>query len=44
VQRSYESSGKQATVFKYFGDGSGRDSYVISDCGGMIPKYSSKGP
>ena len=35
---------KEATVFKYFGDGSGRDSYVIKDCGGMIPVYTGKSP
>lgn len=28
---------KVATVFKYFGDGSGRDTYVSKDSGGMIP-------
>ena len=34
---------KEATAVKYFGDGSGRDSYVVADSGGMIPKYSTKG-
>lgn len=29
---------------RYFGDGSGRDSYVVADSGGLIPKYASKGP
>lgn len=28
---------KEATVFKYFGDGTGRDYYVTKDSGGMIP-------
>lgn len=35
---------KEATVWKYFGDGSGRDSYVIKDCGGLIPSYSGRSP
>lgn len=37
------SAHKEATVFKYFGDGAGRDSYVVADSGGLIPKYVSKG-
>ena len=37
------SSHKDAVAFRYFGDGSGRDSYVIGDNGGLIPKYVSKG-
>ena len=35
---------KEATVLKYFGDGSGRDSYVIKDCGGLIPVYTGRSP
>ena len=34
---------KETTVHKYFGDGTGRDGYVIADCGGLIPKYVNKG-
>ena len=30
-------------AFRYFADGSGRDSYVASDNGGLIPKYKSGG-
>ena len=30
-------------MFKYFGDGAGRDSYVVADSGGLIPKYVNKG-
>ena len=30
-------------AFRYFGDGTGRDSYVTADNGGLIPKYVSKG-
>ena len=37
------SAGKDATAFRYFGDGTGRDSYVVADSGGLIPKYASKG-
>lgn len=37
-------AGKEATVLKYFGDGTGRDSYVVKDSGGMIPSYSSRSP
>ena len=37
------SGGKDATAFKYYGDGAGRDSYVVADSGGLIPKYVSKG-
>ena len=36
-------SKKETTVFKYFGDGTGRDNYVVIDCGGLIPKYVNKG-
>ena len=35
---------KGAVGFKYYGDGTGRDSYVVVDSGGLIPKYSNKGP
>ena len=34
---------KEAVPFRYFSDGSGRDSYVASDNGGLIPKYPSRG-
>jgi hypothetical protein len=34
---------KAATAIKYFGDGTGRDSYVVADSGGLIPKYMNKG-
>ena len=34
---------KDAVAFRYFADGSGRDSYVASDNGGLIPKYKSGG-
>ena len=44
IQQTFVTGSKEATAFKYFGDGSGRDSYVITDCGGLIPKYSNKGP
>jgi len=30
---------KEATSFRYYGDGSGRDSYVVTNCGGLIPNY-----
>lgn len=33
---------KEPTVWKYFGDGSGRDGYVVIDSGGLIPQYSGK--
>lgn len=36
--------GKEATVLKYYGDGSGRDSYVTKECGGLIPSYESTSP
>lgn len=32
--RTFIGSGKAATVSRYWGDGSGRDNYVIKDCGG----------
>jgi len=44
IQKAYVAASKETTVFKYFGDGSGRDSYIITDSGGLIPKYSNKGP
>ena len=34
---------KEATALRYFGDGSGRDSYVVADSGGLVPKYVNKG-
>ena len=34
---------KDATALKYFGDGAGRDSYVVADSGGLVPKYVNKG-
>ena len=34
---------KDAVPFRYFSDGSGRDSYVSSDNGGLIAKYTSRG-
>lgn len=37
------SGSKEATAFKYFGDGTGRDAYVVADSGGLIPKYVNKG-
>lgn len=35
---------KEATVFSYFGDGTGRDSYVVANSGGLIPRYIQNGP
>ena len=43
-QKSFKGTGKEATVFKYFGDGSGRDFYVTKDSGGLIPPYASNSP
>ena len=40
----FHGRGKAATVLKYFGDGTGRDSYVIKECGGLIPSYNSTSP
>ena len=34
---------KDAVAFRYFGDGTGRDSYVVADSGGLVPKYVNKG-
>lgn len=42
--KEFRAAHKGAVAFKYYGDGSGRDSYVIIDNGGLIPKYSNKGP
>jgi hypothetical protein len=39
--KKFKGAGKEATVFRYWGDGSGRDSYVTKDCGGLIPSYAS---
>jgi hypothetical protein len=39
--KKFKGSGKEATVFRYWGDGSGRDSYVIKECGGLIPSYNN---
>ena len=30
---------KEAGMTKYYGDGSGRDHYIIKDNGGLIPIY-----
>lgn len=43
IHQTRYSGGKDAPVFKYFGDGTGRDSYVTADSGGLIPKYYGKG-
>ena len=40
----FKGVGKDPTVLKYFGDGTGRDSYVIQESGGMIPYYVSTSP
>ena len=37
-------AGKETTVMRYYGDGTGRDGYVLNDCGGLIPKYINRGP
>ena len=42
--KKFSGNGKEATVFRYWGDGSGRDNYVVKDCGGLIPPYASKSP
>lgn len=34
---------KEAAALKYYGDGTGRDSYVVVDSGGLVPKYVNKG-
>ena len=34
---------KELTSMSYYGDGSGRDTYVIHDFGGLIQKYRNKG-
>ena len=34
---------KEPTALRYFGDGTGRDSYVVADSGGLVPKYVNKG-
>lgn len=39
----YVNPHKDAVAFRYYGDGTGRDSYVVADSGGLIPKYVSKG-
>jgi len=33
---------KEATVFRYWGDGQGRDSYIVKDSGGLVPGYPTK--
>jgi hypothetical protein len=35
---------KEPTAIKYFGDGSGRDGYVIKESGGLIPSYHGTDP
>jgi hypothetical protein len=37
--KKFIGSGKESTALRYWGDGSGRDSYVTTDCGGLIPSY-----
>ena len=32
-------SRKEATAIRYFGDGTGRDSYVVAESGGLIPPF-----
>lgn len=40
--RKFHGALKEPTVWKYFGDGTGRDSYVVKDSGGLIPPYAGK--
>ena len=42
--KTFKGGNKDTTVSKYFGDGSGRDGYVIKDSGGQIPEYASHSP
>lgn len=42
--QKFSGGGKEATAFRYWGDGSGRDYYVTKDCGGLIPVCPSKSP
>ena len=42
--KPYRGAGKEATVFRYYGDGQGRDSYMCRDSGGLIPHYESTSP
>jgi hypothetical protein len=34
-------SRKEATAIRYFGDGTGRDSYVVAESGGLIPPFKA---
>jgi hypothetical protein len=42
--KKFSGAGKDATAFRYWGDGSGRDYYAVKDSGGLIPPYASKSP
>ena len=42
--KQFSGPNKEATVFRYWGDGTGRDSYVVKDSGGLIPNYPTKAP
>lgn len=42
--KSYRGPLKEATVWRYYGDGQGRDSYMCKDSGGLIPSYESTSP
>jgi len=33
---------KDATSFRYYGDGTGRDSYMLRDYGGLVCDYSNE--
>lgn len=42
--KTYVGTTKDPGALKYFGDGKGRDSYVVEDSGGMIPMYVGASP
>lgn len=42
--KAYRGAGKEPTAVRYFGDGTGRDSYVVKESGGMIPHYKNISP
>lgn len=33
---------KESTALRYYGDGTGRDSYVVQDFGGLVCNYSAE--
>ena len=42
ITNYYLQNRKEATAVRYYGDGTGRDSYVVQDFGGLVCNYAAE--